>query len=104
MKKNQTALASIANAQSAAAQVAQQAVGQSAVPDPGLPDPGPRSFIPSGAIVLFSPVIELSAHIFVGTEQTKRLKPECAYIYDGVIVIEELKLILPMAGNYVRTT
>lgn len=87
------------------AQAAQAAAQPPQLPPSNAPS-APVVTIPSGALMLVEPVIELGAHIFVGsppTDQTNRLKPKKAYVFQGAIVIEELNLILPLAGNYIRT-
>ena len=61
----------------------------------------------NGAIELVDPVIELKGDIFIGEKrdiQTHRLTPKRAVIVNGAIIIEELNLILPLAGNFVRTS
>lgn len=59
--------------------------------------------LPDG-IYLTNPRIELGGYLFVdGLGQVNRLRPKRAVIVAGAIVIEELNLILPLVGNYVRT-
>lgn len=74
-----------------------QASGSAAAPAPKAP--------PAGALVLDRPIIELTEHIFVGNPsvQTDRLTPVRAYVMHGAIVIDELNIILPLAGSIIRT-
>jgi hypothetical protein len=59
---------------------------------------------PPNAIVLFKPTIMLGEYMFIGKTQEKKLTPELAWIAEGAIVIDEMGIIVPLAGNHVLTT
>lgn len=77
---------------------------QPATPAASAPIARKTSPIPDGAMVLVKPEIRLSEWLMRddGT-QTKKLEPEIAYVWQGAIVIDELKLIIPLAGNFIKT-
>lgn len=92
-------------AQALASQAARPGQAQTAQQRPQEPTKEAMKPAPEGAIMLDHPTIDLGEHIFVGVPpaQTKRLTPGCAYVFQGAIVIDEMNLILPLAGNIIRT-
>ena len=94
--------ASAAIAQTIQAPAAQQSTATTLAIVP--PPPRVGSVVPYSDRLLFTnPAIELVESIFLADgKQVRKLYPAAAYVAHGMIVIEELKLALPVGGALIR--
>lgn len=59
----------------------------------------PRREIVADGILFHSPNIELNEHVFLNSgEQTKKLAPEKALVTNGVLLVDELEIAVPLSG------
>ena len=93
-----------ASAQSTVQQaLAQQIAQRDAVPPPAPVPAADRFTFTDHGLVITNPTIRLSEFLMIGNGvQTQKLTPKQCVIWHGAIVIEELGLVLPLAGNHVR--
>lgn len=81
-----------------------------------VPPPAPKMTVTDRGIEYENPTIDLGHHVFapvtatgaaaapgVPLMQVNKLRPSRALVIHGAIVIEEMRLTLPLAGNIVRS-
>lgn len=81
----------------------------SAPPAPVAPTPAPTPWltVTPDRVDLVTPHIWLDGHLVVRNdkgvhEQVRELRPKRAFIAEGALIIEEMDLILPLAGVIIR--